>query len=81
MEIQLTPEMLALVPVVAGIIQMLKKVKYVEPYKDLLPLMAIVISVALVYSVTYLAFLIPAIIVALMAVGGFEMLKSKPSKT
>jgi len=78
MEIQLTPEMLALVPVVAAIIQMLKKIPQITPYKDLLPLAAIGISVALVYSVNYLAFLLPAIIVGLMACGGYEMLKSKP---
>lgn len=78
MNIELKPELLALVPVVAAIIQMLKKIPAIKPYKDWLPIVAIGISVALVYSVDYLAFLVPAIIVGLLACGGYEMLKSKP---
>lgn len=78
METQLTPEMIILIPVVAGIIQVLKKIPRIQPYKEFLPLVAIALGVLLVWSVPYLGFLKDGAIVGLGACGGYALLKSKP---
>lgn len=78
METQLTPQMILLIPIVGAVIQLLKKIPQIQPYKEFLPIVAIVLGVLLVWAAPYLGFLKDGIIVGLGACGGYAMLKSKP---
>ena len=77
--VNLTPEMLALVPVVAAILQLLKRVEAIEKVKEWLPFA----SIAIAYGVAYLTKMpepiLPAVIIGLVASGGYDLLRA-PTK-
>lgn len=81
---ELTPGMLALVPIVAGIIQMIKKFLAIpqipvemSPFiKELLPFVSIGITFGLMSYQQITDPLLPAIIIGLTAAGGFDLMKS-----
>lgn len=85
LNIELTPAMLALVPIVAALIQILKKIlaiKYIPAevgifIKELLPFASILIAFGLLYFQNLVEPLLPAIIIGLIAAGGYDVLKQK----
>jgi len=90
MKVELTPEMLFLVPIVAALIQVLKDkvlvIKYIpdrisESVKGVLPYISIAFALGLLYYQQVPQPLLPAIIVGLTACGGFDLLKGKKLDT
>lgn len=79
LSVTLTPEMLALVPVVAAILQMVKRVPQVEQIKSWLPIASLGISLGLCYLTGMKDPILPAIIIGLVANGGYDILK-RPKK-
>lgn len=85
LNIELTPSMIYLVAIVAALIQVLKKFLAIKQIpadvriiiKELLPFVSILIAFGLLYFKDLLEQLLPAIIIGLMAAGGFDMLKQK----
>lgn len=81
LNVELTPAMLAFIPVVAALLQMLKKIPQVALFKEFLPVVSIAISAGLLYYQGVPNFIIPAVIIGLTACGGFDLLKGKkPTK-
>ncbi len=78
--IELTPEMLAMVPVVAAILQLAKRFVFVEKIKSFLPLIAIAISLGITYAGKMPDPILSSIIIGLTAVGGFELVKAPKKK-
>jgi len=89
LNIELSPAMLALVPIVAAIIQVLKKflaIEYIPNHisifiKELLPFVAIFLAFGLIRCQTIITILLPAIIIGLTACGGFDLLKQKKNNS
>jgi len=75
--IELTPEMLALVPVVAAIIQVLKKIPAIAKIKGWLPFVSVGISLGLGYIAQVPDPVLSAVIIGLVAVGGYEIVKGR----
>ena len=73
--ISLTPEMLALVPVVALILEVAKKIKAVEKLKEWMPF----ISVGIAYGLSCLTGIenpvLPSILIGLVASGSYDLVK------
>ena len=76
--ITLTPQMLALVPVVATILQLAKTIKPLEKIKAYFPFVGIGVSYGLCVVTGAANPVISAILIGLVAAGGYDMLKSKP---
>ena len=74
--IELTPAMLALVPVVAAILQVLKRVEAIQKVKAWLPFAAIGVALALGYLTKMPDPIIPSIIIGLVSSGGYDLLKT-----
>lgn len=77
LNIELTPAMLALIPVVAASLQMLKKIPQVALFKEYLPVISIAISAGFLYYQQVPNPIIPAVVIGLTACGGFDLLRSK----
>lgn len=86
LNIELTPEMLFLIPVVAALIQVLKdkvlKIKYIPiavrvSIKSVLPYISIGIALGLLYYQQVPKPLVESIIIGLTACGGFDLLRGK----
>ena len=78
--VSLTPEMLALIPVVAAIIQLLKRVEAVKKLTAWLPFAAIGIALGLNYYTNIPEPVLPSIIIGLVASGGYDLLKGSTGK-
>ena len=76
LNITLTPEMLALVPVVAAILQLVKGFDFVEKIKSYLPLVAMGLALGLAYATKMADPIVPAVIIGLTASGGYDLLKA-----
>ena len=90
LNVELTPGMLALIPIVAALIQVLKDkvlvIKYIpavisESVKGILPYISIGIALGLLHYQQISEPLIPSIIIGLTACGGFDALKGKKTIT
>jgi hypothetical protein len=79
LNINLTPEMLALVPVVAVILEALKRISILEKLKPWMPFISIGVALGLGYLTGIVQPIMPSIIIGLVASGGYDLLKS-PSK-
>lgn len=75
LNITLTPQMLALVPVVAAILQMVKRVPQIEQIKGWLPFASLGIALGLCYITGVKEPILPAIVIGLVASGGYDVLK------
>jgi len=88
MDIELSPAMLALIPVVAAVMQALKRIVSMEQIpngigvfmKEMLPLLSIIIAFVLLRYQTTPEPLLPAIVIGLTACGGYDLLKGKKLK-
>lgn len=85
LNVELTPAMLVLVPVVAALIQVLKEFLTIKQIptefsiamKKLLPYASIAIAFGIMYYQKVPEPLIPAVMIGLTASGGYDLLKQK----
>jgi len=77
LNVELTPAMLALVPVVAAILQMVKRLPIPIQVKEFLPGISMLIALGLLYSQSVPDPILPSVIIGLMASGGYDLLKQK----
>ena len=73
---QLTPEMLALVPIVAGVLQALKKIPIIDKIKAYMPFLSMALGLGAVYALTGEPQVIPAVVMGLMASGLYSGVKA-----
>jgi hypothetical protein len=73
---QLTPEMLALVPVVAGVMQMLKRIPQIAAYKEWLPVVSILLGIGAGMLLGTPAPIVPGVVIGLTAAGGYDLMKN-----
>jgi len=73
--VALTPAMLALVPVVAAILQVLKQVELMQKMKQWLPFCSIGIALGLGYLTKMPEPILPSVLIGLVASGGYDLLK------
>jgi len=77
LNLELTPAMLAMVPIVAATIQMLKRIPAIEKLKEWIPLLSVAMSCGFMYYQGAQNFLLAGTIIGLTACGGFDALKQK----
>lgn len=75
-DIALSPEMVALVPVVAGVLQALKKIPVIDQIKAYMPFISMGLSFGIVYAQTSEIQVIPAVILGLTASGLYSGVKA-----
>lgn len=75
-EIQLTPEMLMLVPIVAALLEVLKRIPLIAQVKEWMPFIAIGASVGVIYAQTTELQILPAVVMGLMASGAYSSVKA-----
>ena len=78
--VKLTPEMLVLVAVVGALLQVAKSLDAVKQVKQWLPFFSIGIALALAYLTKMPDPVLPAIIIGLVASGGYDLLKAPTVK-
>lgn len=74
--IDLTPEMLALVPIVATVLQLAKRIEAIAKLKQWYPFLSIGIALGLGYLTGMEEPIAPSIIIGLVASGGYDLLKA-----
>jgi len=79
--IELTPAMLVLIPVVAAIIQQIKKVPQLKAYSYLLPLVSLALGVGLCFLQKLPNPIMAGILIGLSASGAFDVLKNNSTKS
>ena len=72
----LTPQMLAIVPIVAAVIQILKPMKSMKAVKKYLPFIAIGLAYALCYAMKIENAVLPAIVMGMTAAGAYDTAKA-----
>ena len=85
LNIEITPAMMVLVPIVAAIIQMLKKFLAIKQIpaefsvfiKGLLPFVAMAVAFGIMHYQKVPEPLLPAVMIGLTAAGGYDLLKQK----
>jgi len=77
--ITLTPAMVALVPVVGAIVQVLKRLEIIQKVKEWLPFFSVGIALALGYLTKMEDPVLPSVIIGLVASGGYDLLKAPTS--
>lgn len=78
--VTLTPAMLALVPVVAAILQLAKRFEPLQKLKSYLPFISIGIALGLGSLANMPNLIISSVIIGLVASGGYDLLKApKPN--
>ena len=75
--VQLTPAAMLLIPMVAGIVQILKRIKAVEKIKGWLPFVSMGIALGLGYLQQVDNPVMTALIVGLVASGGYDAIKNR----
>lgn len=75
-DIALSPEMVALVPVIAGVLQALKKIPIIEQIKAYMPFIAMLLGLGVVYAQTSEIQIIPAVMIGLTASGLYSGVKA-----
>lgn len=77
LNVEMTPAMLALVPVVAAILQMIKKFPVPDRVKEFLPGISMLIALGLLYANKVPDPILPSVLIGLIACGGYDLLKQK----
>ena len=83
--IELSPSMLAFVPLVAFLVQLIKETGLVENVKGLLPLVAIGLGIACSFLAakgltTWYDPVLPGVMIGILATGGYEAFKNSRKK-
>jgi hypothetical protein len=80
--IELSPKLLALVPVIAAIIQILKRLPQLQALKAWLPVVSVVLGIGFAYLNKVPDPIVPGITLGLLASGAYDVLKgAAASKT
>lgn len=79
--VEITPQMAVLIPIVVAILQVLKTMTWYEKAKQWTPFVAIAVASALAYLTKVPDPILPSIIIALIACGGYDALKAKTNNT
>lgn len=79
--LEITPAMLAFVPVVAAILQTIKKFPIPDKVKEFLPGFSMLIALGLLYASKVPDPILPSVIIGLMACGGYDFFKQKKKDT
>jgi hypothetical protein len=74
--IQLTPAALALVPIVAAILQVLKRIEVIAKLSQWLPFVSMGIALGLGYLTNIPDPIVPSILIGLLASGSYDAVKS-----
>lgn len=74
--LELTPAMLALVPTVAFVVQLLKKIPAIAAHHEVLPLASILLGVGAAFAAGLASPVVSGIAVGLSASGGYSLLKN-----
>lgn len=77
LNVEMTPAMLALVPVVAAILQMIKRFPIPVQAKEFLPGISMLIALGLLCAYEVPDPILPSVLIGLMASGGYDLLKQK----
>jgi len=77
LSINLTPEMLALVPIVAALLQLVKSIKALSKLTDWFPVIAVGTGIGLTIITKVPDPVLPGIVIGLLAAGGYDFLKGK----
>lgn len=80
LNIELTPAMLVLIPVVAAIIQQIKKIPQLKIYRNLLPLVSLAFGIGLCFLQKLPNPIMAGILIGLSASGAFDVLRNKTTK-
>ena len=79
LNVTLTPAMLAMVPIIATILQLLKRIEPLGNLKQWFPILSVGLSLGLGYVTNMPNPIVSSIIIGLVASGGYDVLKS-PTK-
>lgn len=81
--VELTPAMLALVPIVGVILQALKRVKVAQQFTDWFPFVGMLVAYGLIYVTTAEVQNAPmaAILIGLASSKGYDLVKGNTKKT
>lgn len=74
--INLTPQMLALVPLVAAVLQILKRLAFMDKFTEWLPFISIGVAMGLGFLTKMPDPILPSVIIGLVASGGYDLLKA-----
>jgi len=74
--VTLTPAMVAMVPVVGAIIQILKRIEAIQKIKEWLPFFSIGIALGLGYLTQIEDPVVASVIIGLAASGGYDLVKN-----
>jgi hypothetical protein len=80
LSLELTPAMLVLVPMVAAVIQFIKKIPQLASYHEWLPLVSLALGVGAAYLQKLPDPIMAGIIIGLTASGAFDVLKGNKEK-
>jgi len=74
--VTLTPSMMALVPVVGAIVQILKRIEAIQKVSEWLPFFSVGIALGLGYLTNLDNPVMSSVVIGLVASGGYDLLKS-----
>lgn len=77
---EMTPQILALIPIVAAILQVLKRIEPIQAVKQWLPFIAIGLAIGLAFMMKVPDPIMPGIVAGLMAGGAYDALKAPKPK-
>ena len=72
--------MLMLVPVVAAVLEVLKKIPLIDNIKDWMPFLSMGLSIGVIYAQTNEVQIMPAVVMGLMASGAYSSVKAIAAK-
>ncbi len=79
-EILLSPAMLMFVPVVAAVLEVLKKIPLIERIKEWMPFLSMGLSLGVIYAQAGELQIMPAVVMGLMASGAYSSVKAIAKK-
>lgn len=80
LSLEMTPAMMVLVPMVAALIQFVKKIPQFESYNQWLPIVSLALGVGAAYLQNLPNPIMAGIIIGLTASGAYDVLKGKKDK-
>lgn len=76
----LTPEMLALVPIIASILEIMKRIEVIDKVKKWMPFISMLMSLGVIYLKTGEVHAISALVMGLIASGLYSSVKAVSKK-
>ena len=73
--VTLTPQMLVVVPIIGGLVQMLKQVPFIQKQTAWLPLLTVAVSIAVSFAMRFEDPVMAGLLIGLAAGGGYDLLR------